>query len=79
MDRPRCNTCPYWDQDEEELKLGKCLRRPPVLPPCDAVFAEWQEVDGNPYLGVQPETEYIDSCGEHPDYPEFIAALKSQR
>ncbi len=58
MDRPRCETCAYWD-------AGECKRFPPVI-----------NMDGK-FTYHWPETADVEWCGEHPDFPAYIASLKS--
>ncbi len=77
MDRPTCKTCPYWSDEifhEDptcEASLCACQRTPPQL-------------NGKPF-NVETETgcdfPYTwdsDWCGEHPDFPEYIASLKAK-
>lgn len=76
MNKPTCDTCPYWDEikrDDESQGLGLCLRFP-------------QQWIGSrmymPFPGLdienwsQPLTTDSDSCGEHPLFPKYIASLK---
>lgn len=73
-DRPTCRTCPHWlDLDDKATdaddSLGWCLRYPPVpvalAPDC---FRERTII-----LSQHPETEGLDSCGEHPDFSAWLA------
>lgn len=62
MERPTCGTCPYLF--EEEVGEHTCRRHAPK--PSKFDNAEWPIVDH----------EY-DTCGEHPDFPAWIAATRS--
>ncbi len=70
MDRPTCVTCPYWDTDayddeDEPEQLGKrglCRRLPP-------------RVIGNDST-CHPDSYWFEWCGEHPDFPAYLASLK---
>ena len=86
MERPTCGTCPYW----ETSSIGSssacpddancCIRYPGVLP-TPALFEVFREEfgddeDQSPQDAVWPLTKRINSCGEHPDFPAYIASLK---
>ncbi len=63
MERPTCETCPYYNRGEIE-----CHRNAPVPSnSTDNVPAYW------------PFTNHDDWCGEHPDFPIYIAELKLDR
>jgi hypothetical protein len=76
MERPTCATCPYYDDEE-----STCHRNPPV-----AIFAiiketdgsggdrGWGELDGSG--SVFPAMDDDEWCGEHPDFPAYIASPK---
>jgi hypothetical protein len=76
MERPTCKTCPYWlieDDDCNPITLEECLKLPGDTGPDDWYF----ECKRYP----RKETDEIykhggDFCGEHPDFPAFIASLK---
>jgi hypothetical protein len=77
--RPTCATCPYWDEpdlddkfDEDEGRYSQCRRRGPRLhaPSCE-------ELDRNPWWGIWPNVFEHDWCGEHPDFPAYLAARKA--
>jgi hypothetical protein len=77
MDRPTCKTCPYWrelnvDPDDGN---GECHRYPPKLPPTMALVEEV-----GPYgEGLSfPDAPFYLWCGEHPDFPDWIAHLRKQ-
>jgi len=73
MDQPRCKTCPYWDDTEpwehdDGSLINECRRFP----------RHWQ-INSERYFGVDsawPRTHEDDWCGEHPDFPEYLASLK---
>ncbi len=68
MERPTCKTCPYFYSSEDEVS-GSCMRYPPVLiePP----------IHFNDHAWDWPVIESNDFCGEHPDFPAYIASLKT--
>ena len=70
MDKPICNTCPYWNH-------GMCQRHAPrptwVFETRTTI--EWKKDDADAFW---PETGSHDWCGEHPDFPEYIASLKQK-
>ena len=75
MDRPTCKTCPYWntleDEDEPEPLEGWCHRFPP-LPAVTKVMIK----ETGMYDGIHVVTRRCDFCGEHPDFPAYIAGPK---
>jgi hypothetical protein len=69
MDRPTCKTCPYHLRQEQNDDQGTCCRFPPRVPDdysqqSDALSMLW------------PLTFHDAACGEHPDFPAFIAATR---
>ncbi len=66
MNRPTCKTCLYWCEYEEDTDFGQCRRYPPALYDDEA-------------LQDFPETVDDKWCGEHSDFPEYIAAMKASR
>jgi hypothetical protein len=72
VNRPTCSSCGYWEEDTEEYpssdRLGFCRRHPPV---------RFLEDEHNEDRSVYPETIDSDWCGEHPDFPAFLAATRS--
>lgn len=70
MERPTCGTCPYFDEYEHS---SYCRRHPPATlyigddderMPCFSTT--WPAVVANNF------------CGEHPEFPAYIASLKTQ-
>jgi hypothetical protein len=61
-ERPRCKTCPYWDRGNNR-GVNMCLRFPP-------------RSNNNGDVAYYPETIANDTCGEHPDFPAYIVAVK---
>jgi hypothetical protein len=77
--RPTCATCPYWSPDGESGG-GYCHRRAPQSYPQsilkmddDGQSRHWGSFSQSSML---PEAFSGDWCGEHPDFPEYIAGLK---
>ena len=70
MDRPTCRTCPYWEiyLASDPQRGGVCERRPPVIVPISDIEEGWKT--------VWPETGAQEGCGEHPDFPAFIASMR---
>lgn len=59
MNRPTCETCPFWVRSSaNDQVLGECRRFPPNL-------------HVEPYFnrGFWRNTHQTDWCGEHPDFP----------
>jgi hypothetical protein len=92
MDRPTCGTCPYWDLEDGETQ-GLCLRYPPRLVP-DAIGTPGLGVracygaNGNAEMvalfqinseQTNPATSPDYWCGEHPDFPAYIASIKTPK
>lgn len=74
MDRPRCETCPFWDKlTDDVIAFGRCRRHPPtVIPNTYKVL-----LDDAP-LTLWPKTDRSDYCGDHPDFPAYIDATRGQ-
>ena len=69
MERPRCETCPYYYVFDPEM-MGECRRNaagtfivPDSIPSGD-VHAHW------PFVDID------DWCGEHPDFPAYLTAIR---
>ena len=83
MERPTCETCPYldrWDQPNA-VAIGDCHRHAPA--PGDHLYTEtyapsprrqWEDSGQASWKFVHED----DWCGEHPDFPEYLASLKRQ-
>lgn len=89
MDIPTCKTCPYFFDNRtgrphtkgkmEEIAQfpdpdnwwAECHRYPPAM-------LEKNTYENPNELGVWPEVLITDSCGEHPDFPAYLASLKAQ-
>jgi hypothetical protein len=83
MGRPTCKTCPYWeynhggpDEPDDEAEVGQCHRFPPVFPANEPMVEEAMKVVDGFWHGWQPDTMENEWCGEHPDFPAYIASLK---
>jgi hypothetical protein len=91
MKRPECKTCPYWYEDgwkhysydpwgnptlgsdnmpNEEAFFGLCMRRAP-----QPKLVKETQTD-RPLVPEYAATCSGDWCGEHPDFPAYIASLK---
>ena len=64
MDKPICETCPYW-----VAAVQQCRRTSPraKVDPGHTTGADW------------PGTQFDDSCGEHPDVPAWIESQRKPR
>lgn len=78
MNRPMCYSCVYWEsylnRDKNSRALGECHRNAPrsMLYVIGLVQA-----DKYPPSAVSwPDTLEDEWCGEHPDFPAFVASLK---
>lgn len=75
MDRPTCETCPFFRRlhcDEDQGVDGSCHRYPPKA------FGRIVFEEGEYELaGYQPYVSDRDWCGEHPDFPAYIASLRA--
>jgi hypothetical protein len=71
-----CKTCPYWDESSEDENRGWCFRHAPkpLTHPDESGDNPWPFVSANAFF---PQTESDDFCGEHPDFPAYIASLKT--
>jgi hypothetical protein len=74
-ERPTCKTCPYWKQIEDANLYGECRRFPAYQSHQMDVGSE-EEGKTNIDLATWADTEEDDWCGEHPDFPAYIAGLK---
>ncbi len=85
MEKPVCRTCPYWEvtagNEDGSPSIGNCQRHAPVFPPTQDMFEAAVNVDNDSgaWTGWQPETLPGESCGEHPDFPSYIAMERFKR
>jgi len=78
MERPSCRTCPYWDNSNDEPgrePKGFCRKRSPRFPPTESLVKAAEDSWG----GIWPDTYYFEWCGEHPDFPVWLAARKANQ
>jgi hypothetical protein len=76
VERPTCETCVYWKKDEEATAYGECHRLPPVNLRDECVtFENGAEIIIN--SGFWTETNYYDWCGEHSDFPAYLASRRT--
>jgi hypothetical protein len=81
MDRPRCKTCQFWEEsrdesDDEPSVDGWCHRHPPALMDGIIVRDEDECVVEDPGYWVFPKMNAGNWCGEHPDFPAWLARQK---
>lgn len=77
MERPTCKSCPYWRPQghisRQQADSGLCKRYPVVY------VGNPSEYDADNVGGwAHPIEEDNSWCGEHPDFPAYIASLKGQ-
>lgn len=75
MKRPKCATCPYYEETElfeQGTSEGLCIRHPPSLV-AKSDRPEQYEAWANPVVSSE------DSCGEHPDFPAYIEVRQARR
>ena len=78
MERPTCGSCPYWrtDRPDNSMIEGDCRRNPPQFAACDRQYRDMRETAWDEWCGTWPGCDSNDFCGEHPDFPAYIASLK---
>lgn len=69
MDRPTCETCPYFSQHVNDCDRGDCRRTGPLTVRIDGDEGVW-------FDGHWPEVSPDDWCGEHPGFPAFIESTR---
>lgn len=88
MLRPTCASCPHWEArdsrtlallpvghpDRYEFVTGECHRSAPTGRM--ARHGSPLFVEGASYSYAWPPTDSFESCGEHPDFPGYLAARK---
>lgn len=78
MERPTCATCPFWELFDEDGDDGNCHRNPPTVSSTPNQEQEGVNIAGDPYYGWFPVVSVFNWCGEHPDFPDYIASLKAK-
>ena len=89
MDKPTCETCPYWlcrippNKDDSD-GVGYCRRSPPLV--TSATLGRWRPCDESIYgihhdrlTSAWPHCDGADWCGEHPDFPAWIESQRKPR
>jgi hypothetical protein len=64
--RPTCKTCAYFSLPGDNHETGWCMRYPPRLVVQPDVPDRLSE--------VWPVVEPTNWCGEHPDFPAYLAS-----
>jgi len=72
VDKPACETCPYWLVSDRDDNQGTCSRYPPTVP--SDVSCQY-----DPLSMLWPLTYHDTSCGEHPDFPAWIEEQRAAR
>lgn len=78
MDKPTCESCPYWftwAQNDKKTARGECRKNAP--------FMRWVKFDKEEskrmYNFAMPQTQIDFYCGEHPDFPAYLESLKPSK
>ncbi len=72
MERPTCKTCVFWGKYDENQ--GICRRLPP-----NSMMYLWPRADTPSETTTWPEVWEGDWCGEHPQFPRYLASLDEGR
>lgn len=79
MERPKCETCPYYHNcgcHDEMGDIGECrLSNPKPWNTCYQSQEYVQDYDDG-RKAFWPVVHHYDWCGQHPDFPAHIASLK---
>lgn len=75
MKRPTCETCVYWKcyDPDDAPNDGWCQKRPPQY-----LAAHPDHDPSRDMEWMQPSTAAGDSCGEHHDFPAYLAWFRQQ-
>jgi hypothetical protein len=75
MERPTCKSCLYWDRTGQGRSGGTCRRCPPTGPlkPYAEPTSGEDPAHWHPSEWNVPVTYDFEWCGEHPDFPDYIA------
>ena len=82
LKRPTCETCPYgteFFEDGEYTNWIRCGLRPAIFAgagPDDPIDND-RPLGEHPWMWSQPLMMDSASCSSHPDFPAYIAALKT--
>lgn len=82
MERPTCKTCPYffwYDSEDCEDPSGQCRRHTPRFPSTESMVQEAKGRSDDADSGTWPVLHGSRWCGEHPDFPEYLASLKAPK
>lgn len=63
MDRPTCETCPFWNRHHKDDLGGQCRKDPPKL---KRGISNW------------PSTYEAEWCGCHPDFSDWLHQEKTK-
>jgi len=66
-ERPTCETCPYWE--EQDKHQGLCRRHAPR----SVIDGELPENEEYQQFPIYPITLDYEWCGSHPDFPAWLA------
>lgn len=78
-EQPKCAACPYWQRGWWELTngWGACKRGRPELSSVGGVNVASSLIPE--IAGSFPATYNTEWCGEHPDFPAYLAALRAAK
>ena len=75
MNRPTCETCPFWHRKTKDI--GECRRHAP--PPIAAIWVPNHSAVSEGFLSPHWRVTFSNQwCGEHPDIPVFFKSLKEE-
>lgn len=89
MDRPTCKTCPHFvcmscEENPSDPNYGPCCITENGIGSHDQTICRryppirMEDPGLNPpSFFAWPEVEEYEGCGEHPDFPAYLASLKS--
>lgn len=74
MERPTCRTCPYWVNGPKVMDVGECRRGLPRFAATEGQYRDMERTCWSEWAGTWPETNAESWCGEHPDFPAYLAS-----
>ena len=84
MDKPTCETCPFWNKQDAQSPWGECRRHTPLFQPDAYLTAVTIDPDDEErswftFMGSFPLTEHDWWCGDHPDFNAYLDAKKPRQ
>ncbi len=66
MNKPTCETCPFWEITNDKMRLGECHIGRPLA------HLDPEDSNGGSFT-IWPSTCGEDWCGEHPQFQAWLA------